>query len=224
LVYPSAAAHSNSSSLTISKKIPAVIMIHEFWGINDNIRSMAQTLARQGGYVVLAVDLFKGHSTTDPSVASQLVKSVRDNQQEALSNLQAAVKYVSSLPFVDSSKIASIGWCFGGGQSLQLALHSEQHPLVATVLYYGTPLVTDKQQLSSIKWPILGIFGDHDQANPLPLIRSFKAALNGDNITNTIVIYKGLGHAFANPSGANYAPQQTADAWQKTLTFLSKYL
>jgi carboxymethylenebutenolidase len=224
LVYPSAAAHSNSSSLTISKKIPAVIMIHEFWGINDNIRSMAQTLARQGGYVVLAVDLFKGHSTTDPSVASQLVKSVRDNQQEALSNLQAAVKYVSSLPFVDSSKIASVGWCFGGGQSLQLALHSEQHPLVATVLYYGTPLVTDKQQLSSIKWPILGIFGDHDQANPLPLIRSFKAALNGDNITNTIVIYKGLGHAFANPSGANYAPQQTADAWQKTLTFLSKYL
>jgi len=153
-----------------------------------------------------------------------LVKSVIDNQQEAISNLQAAVKYVSSLSFVDGSKIASIGWCFGGGQSLQLALHSQQHPLVATVLYYGTPLITNKQQLSVIKWPILGIFGDHDRANPLPLITSFKTALNSNNITNTIIVYKGLGHAFANPSGANYAPQQTADAWQKTLTFLSKYL
>jgi len=225
LVYPSpTATNGNSSTAATGKKLPAVIMIHEFWGINDNIRSMARTLAKQAGYVVLAVDLFKGQSTNDPNQASQLVKSVRDNPQEAISNLQAAVKYVSSLPFVDSSKIASFGWCFGGGQSLQLALHSEQHPLAATILYYGTPLVIDKQELSKIKWPVLGIFGDHDQANPLSLINAFKAALDGEGITNEILIYKGLGHAFANPPGANYAPQQTADAWQKTLTFLSKYL
>jgi carboxymethylenebutenolidase len=225
LVYPSTTVtNGNSSTAATGKKLPAVIMIHEFWGINDNIRSMARTLAKQAEYVVLAVDLFKGQSTNDPNQASQLVKSVRVNPQEAISNLQAAVKYVSSLPFVDSSKIASLGWCFGGGQSLQLALHSEQHPLAATILYYGTPLVIDKQELSKIKWPVLGIFGDHDQANPLPLINAFKAALDGDGITNEILIYKGLGHAFANPSGANYAPQQTADAWQKTLTFLSKYL
>lgn len=220
LVYPSA----NSSTISMNKKLPAVIMIHEFWGINDNIRSMANTLAKQGGYVVLAVDLFKGHSTTDPTVASQLVKSVRANPEAAISNLQAAVKYVSSLPFVNSSKIASIGWCFGGGQSLQLALHSEQHPLLATILYYGTPLITNTQELSEIKWPVLGIFGDHDQANPLPLINMFKSALDNAGVTNQIIIYKGLGHAFANPSGANYAPQQTADAWQKTLAFLKKYL
>src|SRR5437899_317919 len=138
LVYPSTAATSttNSSNASAGKKLPAVIMIHEFWGINDNIRSMARTLAKQAGYVVLAVDLFKGQSTKDPNQATILVKSVRDNPQEAISNLQAAVKYVSSLPFVNSSKIASLGWCFGGGQSLQLALHSEQQPLAATVLYY----------------------------------------------------------------------------------------
>ena len=220
LVYPS----SNSSTTSTNKKLPAVIMIHEFWGINDNIRSMANTLAKQAGYVVLAIDLFKGYSTTDQNVASQLVKAVRANPEVAISNLQAAVKYVSSLPFVNSSKIASIGWCFGGGQSLQLALHSEQHPLLATILYYGTPLITDKQQLSEIKWPVLGIFGDHDQANPLPLINMFKSALDEAGVTNQIIIYKGLGHAFANPSGATYAPQQTADAWQKTLAFLKKYL
>jgi carboxymethylenebutenolidase len=224
LVYPSTAATITTTTGATGKKLPAVIMIHENRGINDNIRSMANTLAKQAGYVVLAVDLFKGVSTNDPSQAMQLVKSVRGNPQEAISNLQAAVKYVSSLPFVDSSKIASIGWCFGGGQSLQLALHSEQHPLVATILYYGTPLVTDKQELSKIKWPVLGIFGDHDQAIPLQQINMFKAALDADGITNQIHIYKGLGHAFANPSGANYAPEQTADAWQKTLAFLKKYV
>jgi carboxymethylenebutenolidase len=220
LTYPSA---TNISALT-GKKLPAVIMIHEFWGINDNIRSMARTLAKQAGYVVLAVDLFKGQSTKDPNKAMELVKSVRDNPHEAISNLQAAVRYVSSLPFVNRSKIASIGWCFGGGQSLQLALHSAQHPLAATILYYGTPLVTDKQELSKIKWPVLGIFGDHDHANPLPLVNIFKAALDNVGITNEILVYKGLGHAFANPSGTYYAPSQTADAWQKTLIFLNKYL
>jgi carboxymethylenebutenolidase len=218
LVYPSTA-----TSGTIGKKLPAVIMIHEWWGINDNIRTMANTLAKQTGYVVLAVDLFKGQSTKDPTQAMKLVKTVSTNPQEAISNLQAAVKYIGSLPFVNSSKISSIGWCFGGGQSLQLALHSDQHPLVATILYYGTPLVTDKQELSKIKWPVLGFFGDHDQSIPLSQINSFKSALNSDGITNQIHIYKGLGHAFANPSGANYAPQQTSDAWEKTVTFLKKY-
>ena len=213
LVYPLA---------TTGKKLPAVIMIHENKGLNDYIRSMANTLAREG-YVVLAVDSFKGQVAQTSQQAQQLTSSARSNPASTISNLQAAVKYVSSLPLVDSSKIASIGWCFGGGQSLQLALHSEQHPLVATVLYYGTPLVTDKQQLSKIKWPVLGIFGDKDQANPLPMIDSFKAALDADGITNQIQIYKGLGHAFANPSGANYAPNETVDAWQKTLEFLKKY-
>jgi carboxymethylenebutenolidase len=212
LAYPSA---------TTGKKLPAVIMIHENRGLNDYIKSMANTLAREG-YVVLAVDLFKGQVAQTSQQAQQLSGSARSDTAATISNLQTAVSYVSSLPFVDSSKIASIGWCFGGGQSLQLALHSEQHPLVATILYYGTPLVTDKQQLSKIKWPVLGIFGDKDQAIPLSNIQQFKAALDGIGIPNEIHIYKGLGHAFANPSGANYAPNETIDAWQKTLEFLKK--
>ena len=212
LAYPSAAT---------GKKLPAVIMIHENRGLNDYIKTMANTLAREG-YVVLAVDLFKGQVAQTSQQAQQLAGSARSNSAATISNLQTAVKYVSSLPFVDGSKIASIGWCFGGGQSLQLALHSEQHPLVATILYYGTPLVTDKQQLSNIKWPVLGIFGDKDQAISMSNIQQFKAALDDIGIPNEIHIYKGLGHAFANPSGANYAPNETVDAWQKTLEFLKK--
>jgi carboxymethylenebutenolidase len=216
LVYPSSVNLAN-------KKIPGIIMIHENRGLNAYIKDMANTLARQG-YVVLAVDLFKGQMATNNDQARLLSTSVRNNPGESIANLQSAVKYVSSLPFVDSSKIASIGWCFGGGQSLQLALNSQNHPLVATILYYGTPLITDAQQLSKIKWPILGIFGDKDQANPLPLINKFKVALDANKINNDILIYRGLGHAFANPSNPNYAPKETADAWQKTLSFLKKYV
>lgn len=216
LAYPSSVNLAN-------KKIPGIIMIHENRGLNAYIKDMANTLARQG-YVVLAVDLFKGQMATNNDQARLLSTSVRNNPGESIANLQSAVRYVSSLPFVDSSKIASIGWCFGGGQSLQLALNSQNHPLVATILYYGTPLITDAQQLSKIKWPILGIFGDKDQANPLPLINKFKVALDANKINNDILIYRGLGHAFANPSNQNYAPKETADAWQKTLSFLKKYV
>ena len=217
LVYPV------SSNDTVSKKLPAVVMIHEWWGLNENIKNMANLLAKQG-FVVLAADLYKGEVANNPERAMELVQIARNNQNNSINNLQSAVKYLSSLPNVDSSKIASLGWCFGGGQSLQLALNSQEHPLAATILYYGTPLVTDKALLSKIKWPVLGIFGDKDQAIPVEEINQFGTSLNQSGITNNIHIYKGLGHAFANPSGDNYAPKETEDAWQKTLSFLKKYV
>ena len=217
LVYPV------SSNDTVSKKLPAVVMIHEWWGLNENIKNMANLLAKQG-FVVLAADLYKGEVANNPERAMELVQIARNNQNISINNLQSAVKYLSLLPNVDSSKIASLGWCFGGGQSLQLALNSQEHPLAATILYYGTPLVTDKALLSKIKWPVLGIFGDKDQAIPVEEIKQFGNSLNQSGITNNIHIYEGLGHAFANPSGDNYAPKETEDAWQKTLSFLKKYV
>lgn len=216
LVYP-------VSSIDSQGKLPAVVMIHEWWGLNQNIKDMANLLAKQG-FVVLAADLYHGNVTDNPQVAMDLVQIARNDQNSSVANLQAAVKYLSSAPNVDSTKIASLGWCFGGGQSLQLALNSQEHPLAATILYYGTPLVTDKESLAKIKWPVLGIFGDNDQAIPLPEINQFRTSLNQSGITNEIEIYKGLGHAFANPSGDNYAPKETADAWEKTLSFLKKYV
>jgi len=217
LVYPV------SSNDTLSNKLPAVVMIHEWLGLNENIKDMANILAKQG-FVVLAADLYKGEVANNPQRAMELVQSVRDNQNNSIDNLQSAVKYLGSLPNVDSSKIASLGWCFGGGQSLQLALNSQERPLVASIIYYGTPLVTDEASLSKIKWPVLGIFGDKDQAIPLEEVNLFRTSLDQSGITNEIHIYKGVGHAFANPSGDNYAPKETEDAWQKTLSFLKKYV
>jgi carboxymethylenebutenolidase len=221
LVYP-IMANENMSNINKNDKLPAVIMIHENKGLNDNIKNMANLLARNG-YVVLAVDLFKGEVTTDRNRSSELTQYVRDNQDIATANLKSAVKYVSSLPNVNAEKIISLGWCFGGAQSLQLALNSQDHPLAATIIYYGR-LVTDNATLASIKWPVLGIFGDQDRSIQVDTVKAFESALNSNGIPNEIYIYKGVGHAFANPSGENYAPKETQDAWQKTLSFLEKHV
>ena len=214
---------ADNSSNTTSQLLPAVVMIHEWWGLNENIKDMANELAKQG-YVVLAADMYNGQVATIPDQAMQLVGSVRDNPSEAIANLQAAVGYLSSLENVNPSRIASLGWCFGGGQSLQLALNTEaENPLAATVLYYGDP-VMDEQELSKIKWPVLGIFGDQDESIPVENVTKFEQALNSTGIPNEIYVYEGVGHAFANPSGDNYAPEETRDAWEKTLAFLKKHV
>jgi carboxymethylenebutenolidase len=223
LVYPTMSSIDNNKSSSIyNNSFPAVIMIHENKGLNDNIKNMANLLAKEG-YIVLAVDLFNGEVTTNQTRASELSQSVRDNPDVAIANLKGAVKYLTSLPNVNPDKIASLGWCFGGQQSLQLALNSEDHPLSATVIYYGR-LVTEPETLSKIKWPVLGIFGDKDESIPVATVEQFEDALTKNGITNEIYIFKGVGHAFANPSGDNYAPNETKNAWQKTLSFLNKYL
>ncbi len=200
-------------------KIPGVIMVHEWWGLNDNIQNMAQQLAKEG-YVVLAVDMFNGKVATTPQEAGSQVPKL--NSTDAVNNMRAAVKYLKTHEKVNPSKIGSIGWCFGGGQNLRLALSGEQ--LAATVIYYGTPLETDPQKLSAIKWPVLGIFGDKDQAIPVERVKAFESELKQLGIHVDIYIYPGVGHAFANPSGASYAPKETLDAWQKTVAFLAAAL
>lgn len=221
LVYPSSSS-PYSQNQSNNQKLPAVVMIHENKGLNNYIKDSANILAKHG-YVVLAVDLFNGQVTTDQNRAGELTSKVRENPSIAIENMKSAVRYLSFLPNVNASRIASLGWCFGGGQSLQLALNSKDHPLAATVIYYGVPLTNDTKALSNIKWPVLGIFGDKDKAISINTIKQFQKALNETGIKNEIYVYPGVGHAFANPSNTGYAPKETADAWKKTLAFLGKY-
>lgn len=217
LVYP-----EPSNNAQQQERLPAVIMIHEWFGLNEHIKNQADLLANEG-YAVLAVDLYRGEVATDSDRARELASSVRSNSASAIDNLQSAVSYLKSLEIVDDSKVASLGWCFGGDWSLQLALNSSENPLAATIVYYGRP-VTDTASLSSISWPILGIFGDQDQAITVESVKQFASALNASSITNEIYLYGNVGHAFANPSGDNYASKETADAWQKTIGFLRTHL
>ncbi len=154
----------------------------------------------------------------------ELSSSVKNDQVSPIANLQSAVKYVKTLGFVNGRKIASLGWCFGGDWSLRLATNStKEDPLAATVLYYGKP-ITDPNALSNIHWPVLGIYGDKDRSIQVASVKQFASALNSSGISNQIYLYKGMGHAFANPSGDSYAPVETTDAWQKTIAFLNENL
>jgi len=192
---------------------PGVIMIHEWWGLNDHIKESAEILASQG-YRVLAVDLF-GSVATNPLQAMSQTKSL--NQEKAIQNMKAAKNFLKNK---GSKKIGSLGWCFGGAQSLQISVNEK---LDATVIYYGN-LIEDKEKLKNIKSPVLGIFGSTDGQIPVEKVNTFENNLKDLKIENHIKIYQGVGHAFANPTGQNFAPDETRDAWSKTLEFLEKNL
>lgn len=197
-------------------KYPGIIMIHEFWGLNDNIKQMAEKLASHG-YVVFAVDLYDGQVGTTVDEARQLRSSFEQSQWTE--NMNTAVSYLEDNHI--TSSMGSIGWCFGGGQSLQLALHNDS--MDATVIYYGQ-LVTDAEELSKINWPVLGVFAELDSGIPPETVNEFEMSLDEVGIENDIKIYLGVNHAFANPSGDRYAPDESKDAWQKTLEFFENNL
>jgi carboxymethylenebutenolidase len=191
---------------------PGVVMIHEWWGLNEHIKASARALASHG-YRVLAVDIYEGEVATERADAQRLSGSV--NQARAVENMEAAVAYLRSS---GSARIASYGWCFGGKQSLQLSL---SEPLDATVIYYGQ-LETDPSVLEQIDGPVLGIFGSADSSIPVSSVIEFQEGLTAAGVENSVQIYDGVGHAFANPSGANFAPNETDDAWERTLDFLGR--
>ena len=201
---------------TSSESFPGVILIHEWWGLNDNIKDTAKKLA-SNGYVVLAVDLFDGSVATDSQSAMAQVSAF--DQEKAIVNMNSAVDFLKTSN--DVPMVGSIGWCFGGAQSLNLALANPE--VDATVIYYGR-LVTDTETLSVLSAPVLGIFGELDQGIPPSLVNEFDSALDSLEVPNDIYIYPNVDHAFANPTGERYAPEEADDAWKKTLEFLESNL
>ncbi|RJQ28801.1 dienelactone hydrolase family protein [Candidatus Parcubacteria bacterium] len=194
---------------------PGVVMIHENRGLRPEIRETAETLAKEG-YIVLAVDLLGGVAEDQTGARALTAKF---DQKTGIANMRAAAEHLRAR---GAKKVASLGWCFGGRQSIELAISGEK--LDATVVYYGGGMATTTERLAPITWPVLGIFGDKDQAIPVEMVRTFEASLNTLGVENEIHIYPGVGHAFANPSGMNYAPAETKDAWEKTLSFLDSAL
>lgn len=194
---------------------PGIVMIHENRGLRPETKQAAEELAKEG-YMVLAVDLLGGTGETQDDARAL---TANFSQDVGIENMKAAAAFLRER---GAPKLASLGWCFGGRQSVELAISGEQ--LDATVVYYGGNMATTTERLSPIGWPVLGIFGDQDRAIPVEMVRTFESSLNTLGIQNEIYLYPGVGHAFANPSGTNYAPIETKDAWDKTLAFLSKHL
>ena len=198
---------------------PAVVMIHEWWGLNVNIEHMADILAGHG-YVVFAVDLYDGEVATNSSQAARLSGEVRENPDVAVEKMSRAVSGLRARADT-TSQVASLGWCFGGGQSLQLSL--SEADLNATVIYYGT-LATDEETLQRIDAPVLGIFGSEDNVVPVEDVRAFNQTLDELGVEHEVYVYDGANHAFANPSGQSFEAEATQDAWAKTLRFLDETL
>ena len=202
----------------VFEPLPAIIVIHEWWGLNDNVRAMADRLAGEG-YMVLAVDLYGGETAGSPEQARQLMLQVVENPDMARDNLKAAYAFLET---AGAPRIASLGWCFGGGWSLNAAqLFSDE--LDASVIYYGQ-VTADEDKLRSITAPILGLFAAEDSGITVASVEAFRAALERLRKEHEIHIYPGVGHAFANPTGRNYDADAAADAWARTLEFLGRHL
>lgn len=202
-----------------SGKHPAVIVIHEWWGLNDWVKEQAQKFASQG-YVALAVDLYRGKTAANADEAHILMRGLPDDR--GLRDLQSAFAYLASRPDVDASKIGAIGWCMGGGWSIKLAV--DQPKLAAVVVNYGA-LPTDPASIAKINAPVLGNFGADDQGIPPSAVKAFESALKWDGKTADLKIYEGAGHAFENPNNKQgYRPEAAADASQRISAFFAKYL
>ncbi len=200
-------------------KHPGLIVIQEWWGLNDWIRDQAERYAKEG-YVALAPDLYRGKIATTPDEAHELMRGMP--QDRAIADLKAAFLYLATCKDVDEKRIGVIGWCMGGGYALELALAEPR--IAATVINYGH-LVTDPASIARIHSPILGNFGAEDRGIPPADVRAFEAALKKDAKPNDIKIYEGAGHAFMNPNNkAGYVKTAAEDARARIDKFLRKTL
>jgi carboxymethylenebutenolidase len=191
---------------------PAIVVIHEWWGLNTNVEHWADRLA-SAGWAAIAVDLYGTVATTrDEAMAA--VKSVDDTK--AAATIAAALDFAKADPRIAATKQAVIGWCFGGGWSLKTAL---AHPdLDAAIIYYGQ-LELDPTKLAPFQGQLLGIFGEQDQGIPPAKVREFEAALKTAGVANEIHIYP-ADHAFANPSNPKYDQVNASAAWTEVTELL----
>lgn len=194
---------------------PAVLLVHEWWGLNDQIKTMAAELARQG-FMALAVDLFQGRVATDPEEARALTQKVQP--AEATDTLQSWAAWMRNNRD-GTRRIGVVGWCFGGGWALNAATVAD---LAATVVYYGR-VNLPAEQLARLKGPVLGHFARQDQFINQDIVASFERAMRQAGKPFTVHWYDAA-HAFANPTGASYDGEDAKLAWDRTLEFLRSNL
>jgi carboxymethylenebutenolidase len=200
------------------KHLPSVVVVHEWWGLNENIKSMARRLAGEG-YVALAVDLFGGNVATSPDSAAKLYQYAMEHVPAGEANLAAAINYLKK---TGASTIGSIGWCFGGHWSLRTAIVGG-NDIKADVVYYGPP-ITDPAALGRIRAPMLGFYGGRDPNIPVDSVRAMERELRKLGKSVEIRIYDDASHAFANPSGQSYNAKDAEDAWTRTIAFYKQHL
>lgn len=198
--------------------LPAIVLIHDVWGLNDDIRAMADRIAARG-YMVLAVNLYGRDATKDVVEARQLTIKVVEDPVATADNIRQALDFVG---VAGAPVKAALGFGLGGTWSLNAA---QQFPeqIDAAVTYYGQ-VTADEGRLAAIDAPILGFFGERDRAVSVSSVTDFEAAMLRLGKQPTVQIYSDAGHAFADPSRRGFDAELADDAWQRTLDFLTENL
>lgn len=197
---------------------PAVVVIHEWWGLNENVKHWADRLAAEG-YTALAVDLYGGKVGTTPDEAMGLMKAV--DPAVAVRRLKAAAAYLRETPAIKAGRLGSIGWCFGGAQSLALAQNDAD--LACAVVYYGGNPPQDAKAVEAVKAKVICIYGSKDRSIPPERVAAFDKALTDAKVEHEVHSYD-ADHAFANPSNPRYQSEAAADAWAKVKAWMARHL
>ncbi len=196
---------------------PAVVVIQEWWGLNDHIKDVANRFTNEG-FVAMAPDLYHGAVVTEPDEARKLVMEL--DMAEAVKEIQRGIDFLLAQDYVAGEKVGVVGFCMGGGLSLQTALAEDN--LGAAVAFYGQPLTPD--QVAQVKAPILGLYGAADQGIPVDAVNQMDKALDDAGVENEIKIYEGAGHAFFNDTAPSYNAPAATDAWPLTLEWFRGHL
>ena len=197
---------------------PAIVVVHEWWGLNDQIRTLARRLAREG-YVAIVPDLYHGQVASDPELAHELSRGLEG--EAAMRDLDATVDWLKQQPGMAKSRIAVIGFCMGGGLSQALALHRPD--LSAAVMFYGSP-VTEPDELKKLSAPLLAHFGATDRGIPPSRADDLRKGLKEAGKVGEVYVYPGAGHAFMNDTKPSYHADAARQAWARTLAFLQRHL
>ena len=212
---PSGRSISGALALPAQLPAPVLILIHEFWGLNDQIKAVAADFAAQG-YVALAVDLYGGQLAENADQARALMSAVDAGvATETLTSWIAWGRQIKE----GNGKLATVGWCFGGGWSLNASVAA---PVDATVLYYGRCNLPTAD-LAHLKGPVLGHFGTRDHYINKEMVDVFEAHMKEAGKPYHAYWYE-ADHAFANPTGNNFHKEDAQLAWGRTLAFLRENL
>ncbi len=214
---PGGEAATGVIAMPEARPAPAVLLIHEWWGLNDQIKSVAAELAERG-YIALAIDLYGGEAATSPDQARSLMQAV--DPERATAALAAAIGHLRGHE-ASNGRVGTVGWCFGGEWSLNASIAA---PVDATVIYYGD-VTRPPEDLAALEGPVLGHFGTEDGSIDEAMVGGFEQAMEEAGKRDRLTVHwYDADHAFANPTGARYDAEDAALAWERTLAFFAEHL
>lgn len=199
-------------------RYPAVLLLHEWWGLNNEIVQMADALAADG-YIVLAPDLLRGRLAI--SVPGTLLLMATTPSDRIAADIDTARAYLAEIPEVDPERIAVAGFCFGGTQAMRAGARWEENG--ATAVFYGGGPIQESAELGYLgaSAPLLAIYGAEDRSIPLDQVEQFRSLLAGRDAE--VLVYEGEGHAFVDPLSIR-VEGSGAEAWYRFRQFLQEEL